>query len=152
MKITFVLLLTVITLVWGCSESSDPAEPKPDPKPTSPYSGTFSIADTLAWNTCATLPIPLDPTETVTVSDTLITFAGIPGYWNESELRGQGTGAVTTVPINPGTGCYGYFTLSFDIIFTDPDSLYGFFQIDKWFEPECVTPDCFYRYTFSGTR
>ncbi len=144
MFLSFLTILALLALT-GCGD--DPAKPKPQPT----YSGTFIIADTLSFNDCA-IPAPLGYSVNVTVAGDSIVFAGFHGSWDPVEKRGQGVSPEVTVPVTPPT-CNAYYTVTFDITYTDYDHFYGTYRADYTKDPTCPNPDpCYFEYRIGGTR
>jgi hypothetical protein len=142
------ILLAILALCLGCFGDDDDGPAGPE---APVYSGTFAIADTLEANSCD-LTAPLGAQVNVTVSGDAITFAGIDGAWDADELRGQGSSAPTTVPINPTEDCYGTYVASFDIVFDDEDHFHGRYEVGYSYTAGCGAPDCGYDYRIGGTR
>lgn len=144
--------LALLIVLPACFDE-DPTKPadKDDDNDSSPYSGSFTIADTLDYSTCAAPTVGPTPVTVVTVRDTTILFGTFAGEWDSLTLTGSGTAPEVTVPVPPY--CNAYYTVSFSITYTDLDHFYGTFDVSFRKEPECPNPDpCSYRYRIGGTR
>jgi hypothetical protein len=149
MKMMYALCSIIALIAVSCGEEG-PTDAK-EKEPESPYSGYFSIADTIDFSTCA-LTAPLGAFINVKVEEDTIVFAGMAGAWDESEARGHGVTPERTVPINPGTGCNGYYTIEFDITYTDYDHFHGYYRVSNRYSPECGAQPCSYGYRIGGNR
>lgn len=153
MKKLLALGLILLIALPACFDD-DPSKPdkKNDDDPyVSPYSGSFTIADTLVANSCA-VPAPPSAVTNVTIEDTTILFGTFGGTWDSLTLTGSGTSPEVTVPVNP-PDCYAYYTVTFSITYTDTDHFYGTYSVAYRKDPECPNPDpCSYSYRIGGSR
>ncbi|NIM20781.1 MAG: hypothetical protein GTO51_11220 [Candidatus Latescibacteria bacterium] len=143
-----IIYLVVLPLLMTASCGDDPTEPE-DSNPN--YNGIFLISDTLDYSSCS-ITAPLGVSVDVTVVGTTITFAGFAGIRDPVDTRGYGATPETTVPIDPNNNCFGYYSITFDITYTDVDNFYGIYHVDYRYSPECQAPDCSYEYRIGGTR
>jgi hypothetical protein len=147
--IRFLAVISAILALVSCSDDN-PSEPEDENPPVSPYSGSFTIADTLDYNDCTAPPVYLDVVN-VTVEGDSIRFAGFWGDWDEGTLTGGGVSPEVTIPIPPI--CNSYYTFSFEITYTDTDHFYGWYHLSYRKDPECPNPDpCEYQYRIGGSR
>lgn len=152
MKILLVLLVIMALSVSACFDDSPTGPSNNNGGGTgSKYSGTFTITDTLAANSCA-VPAPPSIVMTVTVIGDSIWLGTFPGAWDPVTTSGGGTSPETKVPVDPPE-CFAYYTVTFHITFTDPDHFYGTYGATYTKDPGCPNPDpCTFTYRIGGTR
>ncbi len=143
--------LMVFALALALSACSDDGI-GPEGADLSAYSGTFYVTFVVVESNCAIAP-PLDGNATITIRGDEIVWGSMIGSWEEEAKRGAGgSPSPTCIPINPGTGCEGCFTTSFDIVFASVDSFTGGYGAKYAYSPSCGTDSCHTYYSITGTR
>ena len=153
MKKTLAFLIILALSLPACfgDDGTKPSKKDDDEPDTSPYSGSFLIADTLDVNTCL-VPTPPSTVTNITVEDATILFGTVAGVWDSLTLTGSGTSPEVTVPVDPPT-CNAYYTISFSITYTDTDHFHGTYDVSYRKDAGCPNPDpCSYRYRIGGSR
>ncbi len=118
----------------------------------SSYNGIFTIADTLAANSCRVPPVPPPVTVTVVVDEDSIWIDNYGGAWDPATLTGTGTSPEVKVPVDP-PACNAYYTVTVTITFTDPDYFHGTYSVAYRKDAGCPNPDpCVYTYRIGGRR
>ncbi|MBN2069966.1 MAG: hypothetical protein JW814_00805 [Candidatus Krumholzibacteriota bacterium] len=152
MKYLLIVSLVLSLSLAACFDDN-PSKPKDgDEEDISPYTGTFTLDFELLSNTCA---IPAPPGNTVNITiigDSLITFGTVAGDWDSLTTSGSGVSDETTVPVIP-PDCYSYYTVTFNITFSDLDNFTGTYGASYRKDEECPNPDpCSFEYSITGTR
>ena len=150
-KIVYLAALAAALALISCFDD-DPVKTKnDDPDPISPYSGTFSITDTLDQNSCA-VAAPIGAIVNIIVEGDSIYFGGFWGNWNEGTLTGAGISEEVTIPVDP-PDCFSHYTVTFSITYTDADTFYGTYGSSFRKDPGCTNPDpCSFLYRIRGVR
>ena len=150
----FVVVLAVISVFAGMLScfDDDPAKPSDDDEdPVNPYSGTFALTSVLVSNTCA-VPVPPGSMINITVEGDSMWFGTFPGEWDSLSTSGGGTSPEVTVPVIIPT-CYSYYTITYEIEFTDEDNFTGTYRSDFRKDATCPNPaPCSFTYSMTGTR
>ena len=148
-RLSFVIVLAAFTVIFSCCGDDDPAEPENGDQ-SSPYSGSFSVANLLTTNDCA-LPVPPPAVMSVVIEGDTIWFGGLIGLWDEATLTGTSLPDTMTVPVPPD--CNTYSMAVYVITYSSPDTFSGVYGADFWKDATCPNADpCAFRYEINGTR
>ena len=152
MKRLIILALLIPFAVLSCFDD-DPADPDENNVEPSPYSGSFSVSSTFVGSDCNYPALPPLATLQITITDDVIAFGTTIGTWDESELTGTATSAQTCIPMpSIHEDCVRCFDFTYDIVFAEPDSFSGTYQVHYYYSLECGTDDCYTTYDIEGVR